>query len=135
METLSRMCCGALWQVLNHLSPAQLSTGDVAGATSMLASSLTLARSLNDLPTQVCHSTTPFGLCFPNIVALAWACSSTVQDQLPACGGMYEAAAQVAVHACMFCPGRSSHADGCLKHDNAWLSRLIVNVCAQQGLA
>ena len=41
-------------QILNQLAPLQLATGDVTGAGNMLSSSLTLARSLHDLPTQVC---------------------------------------------------------------------------------
>ena len=40
-------------QILNHLAPAQLATGDAAGFFGMLQSSLTLARSQHDLPTQV----------------------------------------------------------------------------------
>lgn len=43
----------SLLQVLHQFAPTQLATGDAAGASKMLTSGVTLARSLNDLPTQV----------------------------------------------------------------------------------
>lgn len=40
-------------QVLNALAPLQQEQGDVSGADSMLKSSFTLSKNLQDLPSQV----------------------------------------------------------------------------------
>ena len=43
----------AVLQIMVMLGPVQLESGDVQGANTMLASSLTLSKHLRDLPTQV----------------------------------------------------------------------------------
>lgn len=45
-------------QVLSQFAPTLMATGDSAGASKMLTSGLTLAKSMHDLPTQVSSNRT-----------------------------------------------------------------------------
>ena len=53
LETNWSVCVA---QVLNALAPLQQEQGDVSGADSMLKSSFTLSKNLQDLPSQVALS-------------------------------------------------------------------------------